>query len=357
MFGVGRDQIRYVFTSSYAKTGFYTFIPELIAQVRQVYILKGHPGAGKSTLIRLLGDLMLEHGYEIEFWVSAIEPHNLDGLYIVSLDIAVINGSLPVPIDPIYPAGQGEIINLGNFLDKSAICEEHEEIQKLALDIRQKEIKTNCLLRNAAIVKDDIKNVTSKYLNLEKVSGLINTLAKEILADLPKEKHFFASALTAEGMINYIDDISEDCLKRYILKGHPGSAKSTIINELASIFKEQGYIIEYYHSGFDVESIEMIIINELRVALIDGGSIDLRTRPLDVVIDMAAVLDNYEVEAESVKKSEIYRSFEALLLEIQTELDSSRSMLNNLKKIYAMAVDFEKLDEERQRLGNEILGL
>lgn len=352
---MNKGKIKYVFTSSHTKTGFHTFIPELMANLRQVYILKGAAGAGKSTFIRLLGETMCEHGYEIEFWISAIDPLNPDGVYIAQLDVAVVNGSLPIPIDPFYPGGIGEIINLGELLDKVSIQNNRSEIQKLVEEVRKREIKSQALLKQAGIVKQEIKQVTSKYLNLEKVKMLINDLTNEILADEPREKHYFASALTADGMINYIDDISAGCLKRYLFKGPAGSAKSTIISELANIFREKGFIIEYYHSGFDIDSLDMIIICNLQVALIDGGNIELSVRPWDVVIDMNTFLDNYEMESASIIKSENYRNFESLILEIQSELDSMRNSLKSLKKVYAAAADFEKLDEKRQELRQEIL--
>ena len=91
-------------------------------------------------------------------------------------------------------------------------------------------------------------------------------------------------------MLNYVDEVSSGCRKRYILKGRPGSAKSTVIKELASIFSEKGFILEYYHSGFDIESIDMVIIRNLEVVIIDGGNNDITIKPWDVVIDMTEFL-------------------------------------------------------------------
>lgn len=353
---MAKGKISYVFTSSYTRTGFYTFIPELITGLRQVFILKGPAGSGKSTLIRLLGETMSEQGYEIEFWISAIEPLTPDGLYISQLDTAIINGSLPIPIDPHYPGGMGEIINLGEFIDKASIQTNREKIDKLIGEVKNKGKKTYTLLKQAGIVRQDIKKITARHLNMEKIETMVKNLVGEILADQPREKHYFASALTAEGMVNYIDDISATCLKRYIFKGPAGSAKSTIIRELASVFSDKGFIIKYYHSGFDPESLDMIIICNLEIALIDSGNIQLSVRPWDVVIDMTTVLEDYEAEKASILKSESYRNFETLILEVQAELNSIRNDLKSLKKVYSGFTDFEKLDEKRRELRMEIMG-
>lgn len=349
-----KGKIKYVFTSSHTKNGFHTFIPKLIEGLRRVYILKGPAGSGKSTFIRLLGETMCEQGYEVEFWISAIDPLNPDGVYIHQLDVAVINGSLPTPIDPCYPGGLGEIINLGEYLDKEGIEANREVIQKLVDEVAAKSRKVYSLLKQADEVKQEIKRLTSKHLNMEKVRGLIDNLAADILNDQPREKHYFASALTADGMLNYVDEVSSGCRKRYILKGPAGSAKSTVIKELASIFSEKGFILEYYHSGFDIESIDMVIIRNLEVVIIDGGSNDITIKPWDVVIDMTEFLDEYEMDADNMQKSQSYRSFETILLETQSELDSMRSSLKNLKKIYSAIADFELLDYKREALRMEI---
>lgn len=352
---MSKGKIKYVFTSSHTKDGFFTFIPDLIRGLRRVYILKGPAGSGKSTLIRLLGETMYEQGYEIEFWISAIDPLNADGVYITQLDTAVINGSLPNPIDPFYPGGIGEIINLGDYIDKDATVARRTEIEKIIADIAAKSKGAYYLLKKASVVREEIKRAATKHLNMSKIKGLIDDLAEEILGDQPQEKHYFASALTSDGMINYIDSLSAQCQKRYLLIGPGGTAKSTVIAELASVFKDKGLVLEYYHSGFDVESLQMVIIKNLQIALVDGGNVELKIKPGDVVIDMSMFLDNYEADAAEILISEARRNFETMMLEAQAGLDGVHSSIKGLKRVYAAGMDFEGLDEKREELRIKII--
>ncbi|HZK44568.1 MAG TPA: P-loop NTPase fold protein [Syntrophomonadaceae bacterium] len=352
-----KGKLKYIFTSSHTKNGFHSFIPDLIADLSQVFILKGPAGSGKSTFIRLLGETMSEQGYEIEFWISAIEPLNPDGVYIPQLDVAVVNGSLPIPIDPEYPASMAEIINLGELLDKEASNNNRQFVRKLVNEIASENKKAYALLKQASIVKQEIKKITSKHLDLEKIQSLIDNLAQDILSDQPREKHYFASALTAEGMIKYTDEISSTCNKRYILKGPSGSAKSTVINELAYIFREKGFILEYYHSGLDADSIDMVIIRNLQVALIDGGNTEIIIKPWDTVIDMTKYLEKYDTDNAEMLKSESYRNYESLVLEAQSELANMQGSLKDLKKIYAAITNFAELNERRETLRMQIMDL
>lgn len=352
-----RGKVRYVLTSSNTSQGFRTFLPELLQGVAKVFVLKGAPGTGKSTFIRLLGESFSDQGYEVEFWVSAADPVSPEGVLIPQLKAAVVNGSLSTPIDPSYPGVTGDIIYLGDYWDKNLLQGCSQEIMTLYNEQEQHRQQATMVLKKAAEVRDGIKKKAAAYLNLGKLHELVGQLAEEILDTGPAEKHYFASAVTAEGMINYMDEISSFCKKRYLFKGPAGSGKSSAMMELANQARVKGYSLEYYHCGLEADSIQMIIIRNLQIALIDAGTLELAVKPWDVVIDMSECLEGYD-EAELLhESSEAFRIFESLLLEAQQELEKTRCCIKGLKKIYSLAMDFEALDRKRQQVRDEITHL
>ena len=350
-----KGRIRYIFTSSNTSQGFYTFIPQLLEGLKKVYILKGAAGSGKSTFIRLLGEAVSEQGYEIEYWISAMEPVNPDGLYIPQLEAAVVNGSLPQAIDPKYPGGVSIIINLGDYWDEKAVYAQSTKIMELVERIHSQNNKAYDLLRNAGRVKDEMNKIGLKHLNIEKLQQLVEKLASEIMEEAAVERHYFASALTADGMVNYVDEISAECKKRFVFKGPPGSGKSTVINEIARKAKKKGLSLEYYHCGLKQEDLSMLIIRNLEIALIDAGNSEMTIKPWDIIIDMRDFLDNYDSDLLEIANSEIYRKFEAFLMEAQIEMEGAQRSLKELKKIYAMFMDFESLEKKRREVGEKLL--
>lgn len=348
-------EIRYVLTSSNTKQGFHTFIPDLIQGLRKIYILKGAAGSGKSTFIRLLGESLSEKGYEIEFWISALDPVSPDGVYIPRLGTAVINGSLPQPIDPRYPGATGHIIYLGDYRNGKDLNTKTREIIDLIDRQEEQNAKAFEVLRTASQAREEVKKVARDSLSMANIRKLIEELASELLREQPGERHYFASAVTADGMVNYIDEISYECKRRYILTGPSGSGKSLVITELARMAREKGYFLEYYHCGFDLESIVMVIIRNLQLALIDGGNMDLSIKPWDIVIDMVGYLENYDAEAAAIKCSEAYRNYESLLLEAEVKLENAHATLKELKKIFTPFMDFEQLDRKRQEVLEDII--
>lgn len=349
-----RGRIRYVFTSSNTSAGFVTFIPDLIKGLQRLYVLKGPPGSGKSTFIRLVGESLIEQGFEIEFWVSPLDLVNPEGVHIPRLEAAVINGSLQQPVDPPYPGITGQIVNLDGYLNQAALQPHSQEIVFLVDQMQENQQAAFHLLKQAGRVKGEIKKEVAVHLNLERMQQLVERLSAAILQQQPGEKHYFASAVTAEGIVNYIDEISKDCRQRYILKGPPGSGKSTIIQELARRARAGDFFLEYYHCGFEAENLSMVIIRNLEIALIDAGQLELTPRSWDTVMEMSDYLDDYDPAGQSLQSSETYRDYENLLRQGQVSLEKAQRILKELKKVYASSMDFARLDSCREKIVTEL---
>ena len=67
--------------------GFYSLYDELLRpeEARSIYILKGGPGCGKSSLMRRVGAAMEEHGLDVEYIVCSGDPDSLDAVVIPAL--------------------------------------------------------------------------------------------------------------------------------------------------------------------------------------------------------------------------------------------------------------------------------
>lgn len=350
-----RGTTRYVFASSHTSQGFYTFIPELVYGLSKVYILKGAPGSGKSTFIRLLGEVMSQQGYDVEFWVSAVDPVIPDGVYIPQLDAAVINGSLPQPIDPKYPGVREKIINLGEYWNQTIVEQQFQDIIAQVDKTDKFQSQAANILKEASRAKEEIRKTNSAYLDMEKLEQLIKSLSKEIMENRPGEKHYFAGVITEDGLVDYINELSADCKKRYIFRGPSGSGKSTVIHELAREAQQRGYFLEYYHCGLEVDYLVMVIIRNLQLALIEAGHVEIALKQGDTVVDMTQCLDGFDSDNIAIQSSETYRRYETLLLQAQQELKKAHQSAREIKKIYTSAMDFERLDRKREEIIDEIL--
>ncbi len=129
----------------------------------------------------------------------------------------------------------------------------------------------------------------------------------------------FAGANSAKGFISFYDNIlSDKHIKRvYILKGGPGTGKSSFMKRAASQAESLGISVERYNCSSDPDSLDAIVIGE-SVAILDGTaphSVDpLVSGAREEIINLGAFWDaeklaeQYEtIRVLGEKKSECYK--------------------------------------------------
>ena len=91
-------------------------------------VLKGGPGAGKSTMMRRIGEAAEKRGEQVEYLYCSGDPDSLDGVHIPRLRTAVVDGTAPHVVEPKYPAAADRYVNLGEFYDIAAAKTAREDI-------------------------------------------------------------------------------------------------------------------------------------------------------------------------------------------------------------------------------------
>lgn len=83
---------------------------------------------------------------------------------------------------------------------------------------------------------------------------------------------FFMGANTPKGFFSLFDGLYDPFEKQrcYILKGGPGTGKSTFMRRIGSAAENRGYSCEYIFCASDPESLDALIIPSLGVCLADG---------------------------------------------------------------------------------------
>ena len=78
-------------------TGFYSLYDQLLEpeQAETIYILKGGPGCGKSSLMRWVAQAMEEKGASVEYIACSGDPDSLDAVVFPALNTAIVDGTAP----------------------------------------------------------------------------------------------------------------------------------------------------------------------------------------------------------------------------------------------------------------------
>ena len=91
------------FLGANSPSGFYSLYDQLISpeEARAVYILKGGPGCGKSTLMRKIAARAEESGLETEYILCSGDPDSLDAVLLPELGVALVDGTAPQGVVPL----------------------------------------------------------------------------------------------------------------------------------------------------------------------------------------------------------------------------------------------------------------
>ena len=90
-------------------------------------------------------------------------------------------------------------------------------------------------------------------------------------------KGYFACANSSRGFCNYFDSNLQGLERLYILKGGPGTGKSTLMKEIGADFYDLGYDIEFIYCSSDPSSLDGVLIPALKVGIVDGEVTDQDT--------------------------------------------------------------------------------
>ncbi len=165
-----------------------------------------------------------------------------------------------------------------------------------------------------------------------------------------KEKTFFAAANSAEGFVSFYDEIfgNGSIERRYLIKGGPGTGKSTLMRRIAQVAALNGADVEYYRCSSDPDSLDGILI-EGRVALIDATSPHCVEPEVvgarDDIINLGAFWDSNGLSKHreriiqlSRDKGECYKRAYELLL-------AKRALRRDARSLFAPYFDCEKMQK------------
>lgn len=97
--------------------------------------------------------------------------------------------------------------------------------------------------------------------------------------------HYFASANTSKGFINFFDNINTtNNYYRYIIKGSSGCGKSTLMKKIANDFSDQTDI-EYFYCSSDPNSLDGVRLVKYDISILDGTSPHATETSIPSVVD------------------------------------------------------------------------
>lgn len=355
-------KIRNFYAAGNTARGFYSLFDSVLEGLDRVYILKGGPGTGKSTLMKTVGETMSNRGYDIQLLHCASDNDSIDGIIVTSLNLAVVDGTAPHVIEPQAPGAIEEYVNLGVAWDSHKLGMQKEEILNLNKQIKDTFQRAYSTFASALRIHDEWEKIYIDNLDPEKANTIAQHLIEQCftgkkLTKRSKTRHMFLGAATPKGPVDFIQNLTEDVDKRYFIKGRPGTGKSSMLKKIAAAAEDRGFDTEVYHCGFDPRSLDMVLLPELGIAIFDSTAPHehFPDRESDEIIDMYthAITPDTD-EKYAAKLNDIRKRYSAKMKQGTSYLAQAKKLRDKLEAIYINAMDFAKLEQIQNDILNEI---
>jgi ABC-type proline/glycine betaine transport system ATPase subunit len=172
-------------------------------------------------------------------------------------------------------------------------------------------------------------------------------------------RRIFFGGNTADGFYSFHDNIIGPNGNRFfILKGMPGGGKSSLMKKIGEFFKERGYTIEFHHCPSDPESVDSILITELRIAIADGTAPHIMDPVYPglkgKIIDLAQFIDGNKLKESEDKIIKAKQGNKEAYNRAFSYLRAAKNIYELIVENNSKGVDFQKLNKKTLRLMNEI---
>ena len=209
------------FLGACSPKGFLSHYDSLMEEVKNLTIIKGGPGCGKSTFMRSIGQAAKKRGLTVSYILCSSDPESLDGVYLPELSAAYADGTAPHVLEPKLCGGSMNYLNFGTFYDREAMHPNEEEIYRVQKqNAAQYPYITACLASADQLAKA-IGHATAGTAYDEELAALAECLALSALKPIGDSGHIrrrFLSAVTPKGLHFCQKTPAAMCQKVYVLK-------------------------------------------------------------------------------------------------------------------------------------------
>ncbi|MBU5594040.1 hypothetical protein KQI76_02585 [Amphibacillus sp. MSJ-3] len=269
------EQLIY-FSSAHTSAGYQDLLASNLIGLDHIFLIEGATTKERSEFVRIFFDRWRARGEKIELILNSIDHTVMSGVINRRLSCAIIDRTQHLNY-PIKALGVIEhLVDLSSVFNQKDLLTNREQILKFQHERDRHIQEAHKAFARGLDLHDQLEKIYIHAMDFNKANLVTDQLIDEIFQNETSQKikpiirHRFLGASTANGVIDFIDQLTEQLGKRYLIKGRAGSGKSTLLRKIVAEAERRHFSIEVYHCGFDPDSLDMVIIRELGIAIFDS---------------------------------------------------------------------------------------
>ncbi len=343
------SKINTYFAAGNGYEGFRSYFDNIFSpsEYTRIYVLKGGPGTGKSSLMKKTGTHFRDLGFHTESILCSSDPSSLDGVIINSetKKFAILDGTSPHETDAKIPGAVDEIINLGDAWDKDKLKKHRERIIEIndSKKLHYKNAYGFLKLAGNFVPRFNTQNLRFSSCRCEE-------LVFSLLSDLPTKKRGRKSKIkliSSFGKTGYstLDGAIISANKKIFVTGRHGS-DTLFMNRLTVAAESRKIEYTLFPSPLSHDIVEAIYFE-------DSDTLVSTRIASENKIDTSGFADEIEVSNDIKYYEKLHdeltlRAKEAFLLASSAHFE--------LEAIYTPTMDFDKINKIRDTVIREIEG-
>lgn len=327
----------------------------------RVYLLKGGPGTGKSTLIkRVLEDLTAD-GREAQVFCCSADPSSLDGVCFPEEKLCLLDATAPHVVEPHLWGACEQIVPLSVCTDEQAmhthrhLCLEEEKHHAAVIS------RCRQLLVKAASFTNEAFRLQRENLDED---SLLKYAAGVAAREFPEghgegqEHRRYLSAVTSQGVLTFFETAQALCPRLYILSDDHGAASALLLSELRKRALSAGLTVISCHCPLFPESrLEHLLIPSLGLAFLTSNRVHTADFPAFCRIHAARFCDTEALQSHKQRLSFCHRSSAELLDGAAAALAEAHESHERMEAIYATATDWDRVGAIQEQTAQRLKAL
>jgi hypothetical protein len=301
--------------TAYTGLGISHKYDELIASADETVFLKCPPTTALSTLLNNTGMYFVKRGFDIDKFMNPAQPDITDAVFVKEPNLLFIQASHPVALEPSDIGGRHRVVSFYDMYDEQKLREQNGLIAKSLSEAETALEKSLGALAEAKTIHDEWESLNIKRMKWHEHENLIKSLKEELFGTIRLNKqstisHRLIGSLTSSGACDFVPSITSHLKRRMLIKGLPGTGKSTMMRALGKEAESRGFDVIYGWCGLDPAGIDLVLFPELSICFLDATQPHEYDPELkgDEIVDLVSMCEeDEEIEEQIIPISNIYR--------------------------------------------------
>ena len=332
--------------------GFHGYFEQAYGPDWHVWLLKGGPGTGKSTLLR---QVMRQTGGSWEQVHCSADPASLDAVICPGKRVMLADATPPHTLEPRWPGCTEHLVDLGVGLDAAQLRAAGEEIRRLGAAAALQHARAAQFLAAAAAVQTARVRAAEADLNETFVRETADRLCRRDWThrrQAPTEQLRGLSAVTPEGVTYFQNTVTALADTVFALRDTHGAAAPRVLEQLRRGLQGRGVdVITCRCALFPQKKIEHLLLPRQRVAFVTDVPAHPYTASAVIPVELA---EGYSVR-ETARPDDTRE--QQLSAEAAACMRQARELHAQLEQLYRAAMDFSVADRAAERLTAKIAAL